>query len=481
MAYAALQWQATNDKNQLVLGPNGQQAVISVEGFGQISTIKLPDPGTSTTNFILQDVKGASQTINGNLTITGSTTVNGNETVKGNLVVDGTITGTGGTDLAGDLVFSNAADRAIRFDATKATAGAKLSILGNASSGGAGGEIAITAGAPTAGNNAGGPLNLKAGAGSGTSAGGDVSITGGAGSLTAGSNGGSVSLTGGDSNSTGQSGSILLNAGPTNVAGGVGGQAALNAGDGNGSGLGGNLTLSAGDAGATAAGAGGKVDITAGKAGPANIGGAVNVTAGAGNTTGVGGALNLTAGAGGATGVGGAVVVLSGAAAGAASGKVTVDVGAGTTNGAIEIGAGTNAPATITIGKSTMTGATKVVGSIAGGVQLNGGGNQKMEVVTASVASPTATVALNSRTGHAVFTGFTTAAAGKQNFTVTNTSHTATTQTILATVCNMGTNDAQMTLTRVNNQTAGTLIFNTINNGADALNGDVHVNFWILD
>jgi phage baseplate assembly protein gpV len=98
MAFQALQYQANASKNQLVLGQNGQKAVISAEQFGQVSTVKIPDPGTATADFVLTSVASGSQTINGNLTVTGTVTSSGGSS-------------SGDFDLTGDLVFSNAADR----------------------------------------------------------------------------------------------------------------------------------------------------------------------------------------------------------------------------------------------------------------------------------------------------------------------------------------------------------------------------------
>ncbi len=51
----------------------------------------------------------------------------------------------------------------------------------------------------------------------------------------------------------------------------------------------------------------------------------------------------------------------------------------------------------------------------------------------------------------------------------------------MLTVSNAGSNDAQMTAQRINTQTTGTIIVNTKNNGAAALNGDVVITGWIID
>lgn len=345
-AFAASQWQGTGSKNQLVLGLNGQQAVLSAEDFGQTSTIQIPDPGQSKSSFVLTSSAAGSQTIEGNLTVSGTLTSSGGSNIHELL-------------LNGDLVFSNATDRAIRFDATKqGTDGVDLNVLGNDSNGGAGGNVSVTGGQATSG-----------------------------------------------------------------------------------------------------AKAGGSVVISGGKA------------------TGTGGELKLIGGEG--VTLGGDVTIISGKATGGVGGNVTIDVGNAGVPGVIKIGTSTDTPPSfIHIGqKIDFLG--PIVLSTIGGIAFNSGGNVTMEAVTKSAASPTATVTLNARVGHAVFTGFTTAAGAKEKFTVKNTEHSNITP-VFATVCNKGAADAQMTLTRVNTETAGTLIFDTINNGAGVLNGDVQINFWLI-
>ena len=50
---------------------------------------------------------------------------------------------------------------------------------------------------------------------------------------------------------------------------------------------------------------------------------------------------------------------------------------------------------------------------------------------------------------------------------------------ILLTVDNLGSNDAQLTVQRIQLQ-AGSFLVTVKNNGAAALNGDIHVTFWLL-
>ena len=95
-----------------------------------------------------------------------------------------------------------------------------------------------------------------------------------------------------------------------------------------------------------------------------------------------------------------------------------------------------------------------------------------------SVASPTATAALEGSLLKATFTGFTTAAAASQVFTITNSKLT-TDSVILCSVCNQGSNDAQMTVTR-QLLAAGSVAVTLKNNGAAALNGDVIITVLLL-
>ncbi|MDX1532861.1 MAG: hypothetical protein R3230_01490 [Nitrosopumilaceae archaeon] len=113
-----------------------------------------------------------------------------------------------------------------------------------------------------------------------------------------------------------------------------------------------------------------------------------------------------------------------------------------------------------------------------GGIDLNAGGIVSMTPATDVQASPTATATINANVGVATFTGFTTASAASQVFTITNAVCTAA-SAILVSVSNLGGNDAQMTVTRVT-PGAGSFTVTTVNNGAAALNGDVIITFWII-
>lgn len=101
---------------------------------------------------------------------------------------------------------------------------------------------------------------------------------------------------------------------------------------------------------------------------------------------------------------------------------------------------------------------------------------------TASTASATVTVTLNSRVLCTTWTGFTTASAGTQDFTLVS-NKILTTSCIMVTVTNLNasTNDARMGYVGIT-QSAGQVIVHTKNNGAGALGaGDnVLINAWIL-
>jgi hypothetical protein len=89
---------------------------------------------------------------------------------------------------------------------------------------------------------------------------------------------------------------------------------------------------------------------------------------------------------------------------------------------------------------------------------------------------------MNNRVGVATFTGFTTASAATQDFTITNSTVLATSG-ILCVVSNLNasTNNAQMGLLGVT-VAAGSFIVHTKNNGASALGaGDnVLITFWVI-
>lgn len=127
----------------------------------------------------------------------------------------------------------------------------------------------------------------------------------------------------------------------------------------------------------------------------------------------------------------------------------------------------------------------------AGGIDLTTGGGSidisssglvTMVPGTQSVASPTASATQNTNVGVVTFTGFTTAAAGTQDFTITN-SEVAATSGLFVNVANLNasTNGAEMSLAGVT-QAAGSFIVHTENTGSGALGaGDnVLISFWVI-
>lgn len=101
---------------------------------------------------------------------------------------------------------------------------------------------------------------------------------------------------------------------------------------------------------------------------------------------------------------------------------------------------------------------------------------------TATAASPTAATTVNERIIVSTFTGFTTAAAASQDFTINSSLITTSSGTFVqVTNLNASTNDAVMTLDGVT-QAAGSLVVHTTNNGADALGaGDsILISVWII-
>jgi hypothetical protein len=125
---------------------------------------------------------------------------------------------------------------------------------------------------------------------------------------------------------------------------------------------------------------------------------------------------------------------------------------------------------------------TLQAGTGATGLKLSAAGNVQMVPATDTQASPSAASTVNNRVGCITFTGFTTASAATQDFTITN-STVLTTSCVLVTVTNLvaSGNDAKMSLVGVK-QAAGSIVINTKNNGTQALGaGDnVLINFWIL-
>lgn len=132
---------------------------------------------------------------------------------------------------------------------------------------------------------------------------------------------------------------------------------------------------------------------------------------------------------------------------------------------------------TVTIG-SNFGASSTTIQSGTGGIDINNTGLVAMTTGNATAASPTATVAIAVNVGKATFTGFTTASTASQVFTVTNALITVTSP-LLVTAHNEGANDAQMTVMRVK-ALAGSMEVTLKNNGAQALNGNVIITFWVV-
>ncbi len=217
----------------------------------------------------------------------------------------------------------------------------------------------------------------------------------------------------------------------------------------------------------TAASGTSTVNISTGTGGgtkAVNIGNADNLTA----LTIHGSAIAATAGTTFDLDAAGALSLNSSAAA--------INIGNDAVAQGINIGTGA-AARTLTVGNTTTTTAVNV-NTGTGGFNVASAGIVTIDVATDTQASPTAASTLNVNAGMATFTGFTTASAASQDFTITNSLVSAT-SSILVSISNEGANDAQMTITRVK-RGAGSFVVTAKNNGAAALNGNVSVTFFVL-
>lgn len=362
MAYAALQWQGTGTKNQLVLGRNGTQAVISAENFGQISTIKIPDPGVAKSSFVLTDSKSGAQSINGNLNVSG--TLTGGEltvtdvTVDTLTVKDLTVTGTSTfgnlTAAAGDIEALTVKDLTV----TGTSAFGNLTVddltVNNTITATAGDFGTVSAEVITASTSAKVEGDLTMAGNILFDNGADRQISFDAAKSAA--DAVKLSLLGNDSNG-GAGGSLVIKSGAATSGDKTGGLLQITGGAGSGNGQGGQVEVTAG---VTASGEGGKTKVTGGASSAVGPGGEVDVTGGAA-AAGIGGKVVITGGASSSAGAGGEVSVTGGASANTAGGNVSLQVGTGGAgiNGAIRIG-NTTLPSSILIGSSSMTGTTSI-------------------------------------------------------------------------------------------------------------------------
>ncbi len=133
---------------------------------------------------------------------------------------------------------------------------------------------------------------------------------------------------------------------------------------------------------------------------------------------------------------------------------------------------------TVRVGSTNTTSTTTIQGGPTGGIALTGSGLVSVDPAVDTQASPTAASTINARVGRVTFTGFTTAAAASQVFTITDNLVVAN-SAIIVTAQNAGADDAQMTVARVN-PGVGSFTVTLRNDGAAALNGNVIISFWVL-
>lgn len=204
---------------------------------------------------------------------------------------------------------------------------------------------------------------------------------------------------------------------------------------------------------------------------------AARITTIAGGNSAQNDAVNIMAGAPSAGNQ--SVNIMSGVATG---GTQQVNIATGNSAKTVHVADGAAAN-TVIIGSTTASAATTLqAGSGATGLKLSAGGNVQMVPSTASVASPTSSVTNNNRVASITFTGFTTASSGAQTFTVTNSAVLAT-SAIFCTVTHVKNTNANVRLTLEDVEIAaagGSFLVKVTNNGADALDGDVIINWWIL-
>lgn len=171
------------------------------------------------------------------------------------------------------------------------------------------------------------------------------------------------------------------------------------------------------------------------------------------------------------------VILATGGGIDITSTGAALDIDVLATGGSVNITATEAAANAIVLSASNAAGGIDITTG-GGSVDISSAGFVTVVANTASVASPTAASTQNFNVGAATFTGFSTAAAASQVFTITN-SIVTTASVIHVTVSNEGANDAQMTVMRVK-RLAGSFEVTTKNNGAAALNGNVTVSWWIL-
>ena len=162
------------------------------------------------------------------------------------------------------------------------------------------------------------------------------------------------------------------------------------------------------------------------------------------------------------------------------TGDITIDSNAGTIGIGVDdfdqaINIGTSGERLLTFGNQ-VGAAGVVVESGTAGMQLKASGLTSVEVASDTQAASTVTVSANN--GYGTFTGLTTAAAASQVLTVTNTLCAAT-SAILCTVSDLSANDSKMTIQRVT-PAAGSFSVAVLNEGSQAVNGNLMIAFWLM-
>jgi hypothetical protein len=205
---------------------------------------------------------------------------------------------------------------------------------------------------------------------------------------------------------------------------------------------------------------------------------AVNIGTGAGVKTVIIGSTNTTS----------ATTITGGTAGSITETAATINIANDATTSTVNLGSGAGAKTT-NIGSATTTSTTSIR-SGTGAITLSTGvttpGQVLVTPITATAASPTATVTANSRVIVATFTGFTTAHGVDQTFVINSTSISVTSG-ILVSIANLDAsgNHAAMQIEGII-QAAGVLTIGTINNGLAGGGGNlgagdnVIITVWVL-
>jgi len=147
----------------------------------------------------------------------------------------------------------------------------------------------------------------------------------------------------------------------------------------------------------------------------------------------------------------------------------------------VDIATGNNLLGTTTVNIATGTCATGTksvnIGNADGLTSINLA-QSPLVITSQTIASPTVAVTNNVREGAILMTGFTTASAASTTVTLTNSFITAT-SVILASVSDLSTNTTAVYVNAVK-PGASSCVFILTNSGAQAVNGHLQINFWVL-